>query len=47
MSPICVVTTCSTEVLSTTCCSVLAKFSTTTTVRAPESLSWYSSSRAV
>lgn len=41
------VTTVSTSVRSSTCCSVVAKFSTTTMARAPESLSWCSSSRGV
>ncbi len=46
-SPTWVVITCSTDVFASTCCRVLAKFSTMTMALAPESLSWCSSSRGV
>jgi hypothetical protein len=47
MSPMRVVTTVLTGVLSSTASSVLAKFSRITIATAPESLSWCSSSRGV
>ena len=47
MSPTCVVMTCSTGVLFSTCCRVWAKFSTMTMTRVPESFNWCSNSRGV
>ena len=47
MSPIAQTTTVLVGTLSTTCCSVVAKFSRMKIASAPESLSWCSSSRGV
>jgi hypothetical protein len=46
-SPTCVVITCLSAVFFHTCCSVEAKFSTTTMALAPESCNWCSSSFGV
>ena len=46
-SPTCVAMTVLIGDAGSTCCSVCAKFSSTTMAMAPESFSWYSSSRAV
>jgi hypothetical protein len=46
-SPMLPTMTCLTAVLAITCCTVVAKFSSTMMALAPESLSWCSSSRGV
>ena len=47
MSPMVATTTCLTLVLATTCCKVVAKFSSTMMASEPESISWCCNSRGV